>query len=107
MQPDSETVPRTQPDQKVPEGASYRCLRHHGVSSRDMMNALIEGEEDTEKLAAFARRTLKKARYDHGDRNTHRGTNSARSRDRHWCAFPLRHSSLFMDRFSSKAERKW
>jgi plasmid stability protein len=31
-----------------------------GVSSRDMMNAMIEGEEDPEKLAAFARRTLKK-----------------------------------------------
>lgn len=31
-----------------------------GVSSRDMMGAMIEGEEDPEKLAAFARRTLKK-----------------------------------------------
>jgi transposase len=31
-----------------------------GVSSRDMMDAMIEGEEDPEKLAAFARRTLKK-----------------------------------------------
>ncbi|MGE7828247.1 hypothetical protein [Paenibacillus sp. NPDC093718] len=31
-----------------------------GVSSCDMMSAMIEGEEDPEKLAAFARRTLKK-----------------------------------------------
>jgi transposase len=31
-----------------------------GVSSRDMMSAMIDGQEDPEKLAAFARRTLKK-----------------------------------------------
>jgi len=31
-----------------------------GVSARDMLNAIAEGEEDPEKLANFARRTMKK-----------------------------------------------
>jgi transposase len=50
--------------QKVLEGANIRLATVvsdiMGVSSRDMMSAMIEGEEDPEKLAAFARRTLKK-----------------------------------------------
>jgi transposase len=50
--------------QKVLEGANIKLAAvvsdSMGVSSRDMMNAMIEGEEDPEKLAAFARRTLKK-----------------------------------------------
>jgi transposase len=50
--------------QKVLEGANIKLAAVvsdiMGVSSRDMMNAMIEGEEDPEKLAAFARRTLKK-----------------------------------------------
>ncbi|MCQ6564001.1 hypothetical protein NNL21_35655 [Paenibacillus mendelii] len=39
---------------------STRYYEEPGVSSRDMMGAMIEGEEDPEKLAAFARRTRKK-----------------------------------------------
>ncbi|MEK3914154.1 hypothetical protein [Paenibacillus sp. FSL H7-0331] len=31
-----------------------------GVSSKDMLHAIADGEEDPEKLASFARRTLKK-----------------------------------------------
>ena len=31
-----------------------------GVSARDMLNAIAEGEEHSEKLANFARRTIKK-----------------------------------------------
>ncbi|AJY74447.1 IS110 family transposase [Paenibacillus beijingensis] len=50
--------------QKVLEGANIKLAAVvsdiMGVSSRDMMGAMIEGEEDPEKLAAFARRTLKK-----------------------------------------------
>ncbi|MFC6229382.1 IS110 family transposase, partial [Paenibacillus allorhizosphaerae] len=50
--------------QKVLEGANIKLAAVvsdiMGVSSRDMMDAMIEGEEDPEKLAAFARRTLKK-----------------------------------------------
>jgi transposase len=50
--------------QKVLEGANIKLAAVvsdiMGVSSRDMMSAMIEGEEDPEKLAAFARRTLKK-----------------------------------------------
>jgi len=50
--------------QKVLEGANIKLAAVvsdiMGVSSRDMMDAMIEGEEDPEKLAALARRTLKK-----------------------------------------------
>ncbi|MFC3254382.1 IS110 family transposase [Paenibacillus sepulcri] len=50
--------------QKVLEGANMKLAAvvsdMMGVSSRDRMGAMIEGEEDPEKLAAFARRTLKK-----------------------------------------------
>ncbi|MDF2960675.1 MAG: transposase [Paenibacillus sp.] len=50
--------------QKVLEGANIKLAAVvsdiMGVSSRDMMSAMIEGEEDPEKLAAFTRRTLKK-----------------------------------------------
>jgi transposase len=31
-----------------------------GVSARDMLNAIAEGEDDPEKLANYARRTMKK-----------------------------------------------
>lgn len=31
-----------------------------GLSSRDMLDAMIEGENDPEKLAGFARRSLKR-----------------------------------------------
>ena len=31
-----------------------------GVSARDMLNAIADGEDDSEKLANFARRTMKK-----------------------------------------------
>ena len=31
-----------------------------GVSARDMLRAIADGEEDPEKLANFARRTMKK-----------------------------------------------
>ncbi|MNJ60991.1 hypothetical protein D3C77_567570 [compost metagenome] len=31
-----------------------------GVSSRDMLHAIADGEDDPEKLASFARRTLKR-----------------------------------------------
>jgi len=31
-----------------------------GVSARDMLDAIADGEEDPEKLANFARRTMKK-----------------------------------------------
>lgn len=31
-----------------------------GVSSRDMLRAIAEGEEDSEKLADFAKRTMKR-----------------------------------------------
>lgn len=50
--------------QKVLEGANIKLAAVvsdiMGVSSHDMLGAMIEGEEDPEKLAAFARRTLKK-----------------------------------------------
>ncbi|MFB8374680.1 hypothetical protein ACWIE6_19535 [Paenibacillus taichungensis] len=45
--------------QKVLEGANIKFAALvsdlMGVSSRDMMGAMIDGEEDPEKLAAFAR----------------------------------------------------
>ncbi|WP_373423833.1 hypothetical protein [Paenibacillus sp. tmac-D7] len=31
-----------------------------GLSSRDMLEAMVDGETDPEKLAGFARRTMKK-----------------------------------------------
>ncbi|WP_066064323.1 IS110 family transposase [Neobacillus soli] len=50
--------------QKVLEGANIKLgsvvSDVLGVSSRDMLNAIVEGEEDPEKLANFARRTMKK-----------------------------------------------
>ena len=50
--------------QKVLEGANIKLgsvvSDIMGVSARDMLNAIAEGEEDPEKLANFARRTMKK-----------------------------------------------
>lgn len=50
--------------QKVLEGANIKLgsvvSDVMGVSGRDMLNAIAEGEEDPEKLANFARRTMKK-----------------------------------------------
>jgi transposase len=50
--------------QKVLEGANIKLgsvvSEVLGVSARDMLNAIAEGEEDPEKLANFARRTMKK-----------------------------------------------
>jgi transposase len=66
--------------QKVLEGANIKLAAVvsdiMGVSSRDMMSAMIEGEEDPEKLAAFARRTLKKKKEElelalHGNMSAH------------------------------------
>ncbi|WP_041580545.1 IS110 family transposase [Bacillus sp. 1NLA3E] len=50
--------------QKVLEGANIKLgsvvSDVMGVSARDMLNAIAEGEENPEKLANFARRTMKK-----------------------------------------------
>ncbi len=50
--------------QKVLEGANIKLgsvvSDVMGVSARDMLNAIAEGEEDPQKLANFARRTMKK-----------------------------------------------
>jgi transposase len=50
--------------QKVLEGANIKLgsvvSDVMGVSARDMLNAIAEGEEDPETLANFARRTMKK-----------------------------------------------
>jgi transposase len=50
--------------QKVLEGANIKLgsvvSDVMGVSARDMLNAIADGEEDPEKLANFARRTMKK-----------------------------------------------
>ncbi|MGG4070881.1 IS110 family transposase [Bacillus tropicus] len=50
--------------QKVLEGANIKLASVAtdimGLSSRDMMNAMINGEEDPEKLASFARGVMKK-----------------------------------------------
>lgn len=50
--------------QKVLEGANIKLASVvsdiMGVSSRDMLDAMIDGEDDPEKLAGFARRTMKK-----------------------------------------------
>ncbi|NOU91982.1 IS110 family transposase [Paenibacillus sp. LMG 31456] len=50
--------------QKVLEGANIKLgsvvSDIMGVSSRDMLRAIADGEDDPEKLASFARRTLKR-----------------------------------------------
>ena len=50
--------------QKVLEGANIKLgsvvSDIMGVSSRDMLRAIADGEDDPEKLAGFARRTMKK-----------------------------------------------
>ncbi|ASJ53979.1 IS110 family transposase [Brevibacillus formosus] len=50
--------------QKVLEGANIKLASVvsdiMGLSSRDMLDAMIEGENDPEKLAGFARRSLKR-----------------------------------------------
>jgi transposase len=50
--------------QKVLEGANIKLAAVAsdimGLSSRDMMNAMIDGEDDPEKLASFARGVMKK-----------------------------------------------
>lgn len=50
--------------QKVLEGANIKLgsvvSDVMGVSARDMLNAITEGEDDPEKLANFARRSMKK-----------------------------------------------
>jgi len=50
--------------QKVLEGANIKLgsvvSDVLGVSARDMLDAIADGEEDPEKLANFARRTMKK-----------------------------------------------
>lgn len=50
--------------QKVLEGANIKLgsvvSDIMGVSARDMLNAIADGEDDPEKLANFARRTMKK-----------------------------------------------
>ncbi|WP_240422223.1 IS110 family transposase, partial [Paenibacillus periandrae] len=50
--------------QKVLDGANIKLdsvvSDIMGLSSRDMLEAMVEGETDSEKLAGFARRTLKR-----------------------------------------------
>jgi hypothetical protein len=50
--------------QKVLEGANIKLASVvsdiMGLSSRDMLEAMIQGESDPEKLAGFARRTMKR-----------------------------------------------
>jgi transposase len=50
--------------QKVLEGANIKLAsvisEIMGVSGRDMLNAMVQGEEDPEKLSEFARRKMKK-----------------------------------------------
>jgi hypothetical protein len=50
--------------QKVLEGANIKLASVvsdiKGLSSRDMLEAMIRGEIDPEKLAGFARRTMKR-----------------------------------------------
>lgn len=50
--------------QKVLEGANMKLASVvsdiMGLSSRDMLEAMVDGETDPEKLAGFARRTMKK-----------------------------------------------
>ncbi|MCP3764681.1 IS110 family transposase [Domibacillus sp. A3M-37] len=54
--------------QKVLEGANIKLgsvvSDIMGVSARDMLRAIADGEDDPEKLASFARRTMKKKRDD-------------------------------------------
>ncbi|MCP3765095.1 transposase, partial [Domibacillus sp. A3M-37] len=55
--------------QKVLEGANIKLgsvvSDIMGVSARDMLRAIADGEDDPEKLASFARRTMKKKRDEH------------------------------------------
>jgi transposase len=66
--------------QKVLEGANIKLASVisdvMGVSGRDMLRAMAEGEEDPEKLASFARRTMKRKKDEleldlHGCMNPH------------------------------------
>lgn len=66
--------------QKVLEGANIKLSSVvsdiMGVSSRDMLHAIADGEDDPEKLANFARRTMKRKKDDlelalHGYVNPH------------------------------------
>ncbi|WP_339803963.1 IS110 family transposase [Paenibacillus sp. FSL R5-0744] len=66
--------------QKVLEGANIKLISVvsdiMGVSSRDMLHAIADGEDDPEKLANFARRTMKRKKDDlelalHGYVNPH------------------------------------
>ncbi|WP_410511751.1 IS110 family transposase [Paenibacillus sp. BR2-3] len=54
--------------QKVLEGANIKLSSVvsdiMGVSSKDMLHAIADGEEDPEKLANFARRSMKKKKED-------------------------------------------
>ncbi|WP_399632655.1 transposase [Sporosarcina sp. SG10008] len=54
--------------QKVLEGANIKLgsvvSDIMGVSARDMLNAIADGEDDPMKLASFARRTMKKKKDD-------------------------------------------
>ncbi len=54
--------------QKVLEGANIKLgsvvSDIMGVSSRDMLRAIADGEDDPEKLANFARRTMKRKKDD-------------------------------------------
>ena len=54
--------------QKVLEGANIKLgsvvSDIMGVSARDMLNAIADGEDDPIKLASFARRTMKKKKDD-------------------------------------------
>lgn len=66
--------------QKVLEGANIKLAAVvsdiMGLSSRDMLEAMIEGENDPEKLAGFARRSLKRKKEElelalRGNMSTH------------------------------------
>jgi transposase len=66
--------------QKVLEGANIKlgsvASNVMGKSGRDMLEAMIDGEDDAEKLAQFARGTLKNKRAElelalHGNMNAH------------------------------------
>ncbi|GED33931.1 IS110 family transposase [Brevibacillus centrosporus] len=54
--------------QKVLEGANIKLSSVisdiMGVSSREMLHAIADGEDDPEKLASFARRTMKRKKND-------------------------------------------
>ena len=66
--------------QKVLEGANIKlgsvASNVMGKSGRDMLEAMMEGEENAEKLAQFARGTLKRKKAElelalHGNVNAH------------------------------------